>query len=94
MLPDAYTIAAYYKEYFEIGWGYGNLLSFGCFDKDEKPGTLFVDPLVYGNGRGEKLNPGEITENVHSSWYISKFETYMPFQTIPVPDIKKDNAYS
>ena len=50
MIPDAYTIADYYKDYFENGQGYGNLLSFGCFDRYEKLGTLYVDPLVYSGG--------------------------------------------
>lgn len=94
MIPDAYTIAEYYKEYFEIGQGYGNLLSFGCFDGYEKLGTLYVDPLVYINGRTMELNPGEITENIYSSWYIAKSETYTPFQTISEPDMKKSDAYS
>lgn len=94
MIPDAYTIAEYYQEYFKIGRGYGNLLSFGCFNGYEKLGTLYVDPLVYSGGRMMKLNPGEITETVHSSWYTDEAETYTPFQTIPKPDVKKNDAYS
>ncbi|WMJ83780.1 nickel-dependent hydrogenase large subunit [Oscillospiraceae bacterium LTW-04] len=94
MIPDAYTIAQYYKEYFKIGRGYGNLLSFGCFNQYKMLGTLFVNPLEYSNGRMTKLNPAEITENVHSSWYTSKTDTYTPFQTIPDPDVKKSDAYS
>lgn len=58
MIPDAYTIADYYKEYFEIGQGYGNLLTFGCFNGYEKLGTLYVDPLKSGSGRITKLDPG------------------------------------
>ena len=94
MIPDAYTIAEYYKEYFEIGRGYGNLLTFGCFDGYEKLGTLYVNPSTYGDGRIMELNPGEITENIYSSWYMAKSETYTPFQTIPEPNIKKSDAYS
>jgi Ni,Fe-hydrogenase I large subunit len=94
MIPDAYAIADYYKEYFEIGRGYGNLLSFGCFNGYEKLGTLYVDPLTYSNGNILPLNSEEITENIHSAWYIAKSETYTPFQTIPEPDVKKSDAYS
>lgn len=94
MIPDAYTIADYYKEYFEIGRGYGNLLTFGCFNQYEKLGTLYVDPLEYSNDSISKLNPDEITENIYSSWYKSNTETYTPFETIAEPDMKKDDAYS
>ena len=33
-LPDVFTVAKYYGDYFEIGRGCGNLLSFGSFDLD------------------------------------------------------------
>lgn len=94
MIPDAYTIAEYYKEYFEIGRGYGNLLTFGCFDGYEKLGTLYVNPLAYSDGRIMELNPGEITETVYSSWYTSRPETYTPFQTISEADMNKNAGYS
>ena len=94
MIPDAYTIAKYYQEYFEIGRGYGNLLTFGCFNGYEKLGTLYVNPSTYSDSRIMELNPGEITENIYSSWYIAKSETYTPFETVPEPDMKKSDAYS
>ena len=94
MLPDAYTVAEYYREYFENGRGYGNLLSYGCFDRYETLGTLYVDPLVYINGTIEQLNPDAITENIHSSWYTARREIYTPDQETPEPDMKKGGAYS
>lgn len=94
MIPDAYAIADYYPEYFEIGRGYGNLLTFGCFNNYENLGTLYVDPLAYSDGKVTELNPGEITENVFSSWYQSKKGTYTPLETVPEADRKKNDAYS
>ncbi|WMJ76856.1 MULTISPECIES: nickel-dependent hydrogenase large subunit [unclassified Sedimentibacter] len=94
MIPDAYTIAEYYEEYFRIGRGYGNLLSFGCFNEYEKLGTLYVNPLAYSGGKIVELNPAEITENIYSSWYIANEDTYTPYQTIPEPDMDKIDAYS
>jgi len=94
MIPDAYAVAEYYKEYFEIGRGYGNFLTFGCFDGYERLDTLYVNPSTYSDGRIMELNPGEITENIYSSWYTSRQETYTPFETIPEPDMKKRDAYS
>jgi hydrogenase large subunit len=94
MVPDAYTIAEYYKEYFENGRGYGNLLSYGCFDRYETLGTLYVDPLVYINGTIEPLRSDNITENIHTAWYTARRETYAPDQESPEPDMKKNGAYS
>lgn len=94
MIPDVCTISEYYKEYFKIGRGYGNLLSFGCFNQYEKLGTLFVDALEFSDRKIKKLNPKEITENVYSSWYTAKNDTYTPFEAISEPDIKKGDAYS
>ncbi|NLT14902.1 MAG: nickel-dependent hydrogenase large subunit [Clostridiales bacterium] len=94
MIPDAYTIADYYKDYFENGQGYGNLLSYGCFDRYAKLGTLYVDPLVYSNGVLRAFDPYEITENIHTSWYASRKETYTPLETVPEPDMNKSGGYS
>ncbi|MGE4277710.1 MAG: nickel-dependent hydrogenase large subunit [Lawsonibacter sp.] len=94
MIPDAYTVAESYPEYFEIGRGYGNLLTFGCFYGYERLGTLYVNPSTYRDGRIMELNPGEITENIYSSWYTAMRETYTPFEPIAEPDRKKSDAYS
>ncbi|MCX7711144.1 MAG: nickel-dependent hydrogenase large subunit [Clostridia bacterium] len=32
MTPDVFSIAEYYKDYFSIGNGYGNLLTYGIFN--------------------------------------------------------------
>lgn len=94
MIPDAYTIAEYYKEYFNIGRGYGNLLTYGLFNGYEKLGTLLVNPSVYSDGKIMKLDPMEITENIYSSWYVANSDTYTPYQTIAEPSMKKVDAYS
>lgn len=94
MIPDAYTIADYYKDYFKIGRGYGNLMTYGCFNRYETLGTLFVNPSAYSDGSIRKLDPTEITENIYTSWYVAKSDTYTPYQTIPEPDMKKSDAYT
>ncbi len=40
MLPDVYEIAAYYSEYYHFGGGYGNLLTYGCFQHYKELGTF------------------------------------------------------
>jgi hydrogenase large subunit len=94
MIPDAYTIARYYSEYYNLGLSYGNFLSYGCFSDYEKLGTLYLGAQEYSGGRSSSLNPGEITESICSSWYTDRKDTYSPFETVPEPDIKKAGAYS
>lgn len=94
MVPDVFTIARYYSDYYKIGGGYGNLLSFGCFNGYEVLGTLYVDPLVYSNGKTSAFDPGGITEEIDYSWYKDKQDTYKPMDTAPEADMDKNKAYS
>lgn len=83
MLPDVYTISEYYKDYFTIGRGYGNLLSFGCFDNYKTLGTLYVSPLVYTDGRISTFNPDYITEKIDYAWYKDRQSSDKPFEADP-----------
>ena len=94
MVPDVYMIAQYYSDYYQIGGGYKNLLSFGCFNGYKELGTLYVDPLVYISGKISPLDPAGITENTQYSFYSDTPETYRPFETIPSDEPKKKEAYS
>lgn len=93
MVPDVYEIARYYDDYFAMGRGPGNLLTFGLFDRYEQLGTLYVDPLVWRNGRVAPFRPDLITEEIDYAWYQGK-RSYTPFETIPEPDMQKGKAYS
>ena len=93
MVPDAYTLGQYYDDYYALGSGPGNLMSFGAFDRYDQLGTLYVDPLVYVDGRCEPFQPGLITEEIDYSWYRGQ-SSYTPFETVPEPDMAKDEAYS
>jgi len=93
MVPDVYTVARYYDDYFTMGRGPGHLMSYGAFDRYEKLGTLYVDPAVYRNGRFEPFQADLITEEIGYSWYRGK-RSYTPFETVPEPDRQNDEAYS
>lgn len=84
MIPDVYEIANYYSEYFHIGRGYGNLLSYGCFNNYKELGTLYVNPLVYTNNTLSIFNPDEITQENEYAYYDNNND----------PDLKKSQAYS
>lgn len=92
-VPDVYTIARYYEEYFTMGRGPGNLLSFGLFDRYQELGTLYVDPLVCINGVVEPFRANLITEEIDYAWYEGK-RSYTPFETISAPSMEQKQAYS
>lgn len=94
MLPDVYTIAEYYKDYFSIGGGYGNLLSFGCFNDYKNLGTLYVNPLVYTSGITDVFNPENITEEIDYAWYRDTQNSDKPYEANPEADMSKSGAYS
>ncbi|HWI51482.1 MAG TPA: nickel-dependent hydrogenase large subunit [Symbiobacteriaceae bacterium] len=93
MVPDAQALGRYYEDYFAMGRGPGNLLSYGAFDRYGQLGTLYVDPLVSLNGRVEPFRPERITEAIDYAWYQGK-RSYTPFETISEPDLHKEGAYS
>ena len=84
MIPDVYKIGEYYSEYYYMGKGYGNLLSYGCFDHYRELGTLYVDPLVYSNNIITPFHPDEISQANDFSWFNENDQ----------PDFQKEKAYS
>jgi Ni,Fe-hydrogenase I large subunit len=73
-VPDVMAIAGFYKEWFEIGVGIGNYMSYGDF-----PTTNIHDPAGFMVPRGiilgrdlanvHPVDPGQIAEYVTHSWY-------------------------
>lgn len=94
MIPDVYTISEYYKDYFSMGRGYGNLLSFGCFNNYEILGTLYLDPLVYTDSKINVFNPDNISEEIDYAWYKEREGPDKPFEAGPEADMSKSQAYS
>ncbi|MEY8352281.1 nickel-dependent hydrogenase large subunit [Lachnospiraceae bacterium 54-53] len=84
MIRDVYTIGEYYSEYYHMGGGYGNFLSYGCFDNYRDLGTLYVDPLVYSNNQVTPFDPDRITQENEYAWFNEYNE----------PDLDKPQAYS
>lgn len=94
LLEDINIISDYYKDYFELGRGYGNFMDGGVFADYE--GTIkYAEPGVMINGIRENLNVKNITENVHSSWLESKTEYLIPgVDQPPMPNAYKKQGYS
>lgn len=74
-LPDVVALAHAYGDYFEIGKGCGNLLSYGSYDLDGKVSDLTKRERLFKQGTVSKdldfkeLDIAQISENVKYSWY-------------------------
>lgn len=94
MLPDVYDIANYYPDYYRLGGGYGNLLSYGAFNDYKELGTLYVEPLVYTDDTVEHFDEANIQEKIDYSWFKSKLDFANPEEVAIEPDREKEKAYS
>lgn len=93
MVEDAQIISYYYRDYFKVGGGCNNLLSYGCFDEYDSLGTLYLKPSVFIDGKSLTFDARNITESIDYSWYSGE-DHYEPFETISEPDMQKEKAYS
>jgi len=98
-IPDVLAVAGVYSDYFGIGQGCGNLLSYGVFDLDVNAdlskrkrlldqGTTSATDLTY-----HPLDPSKITEDIKNSWYSSG-SGLNPSQGETEPDRDKAGGYS
>ncbi|WP_071394772.1 nickel-dependent hydrogenase large subunit [Bacillus tuaregi] len=94
MIPDVYDIARYYEDYFRMGGGYGNLLTYGAFNHYKELGTLYADPLVSTMETVEAFNESKIQEKIDYSYFIQKTNSDQPNEQVTEPDMEKEKAYS
>ncbi|MCM3693407.1 nickel-dependent hydrogenase large subunit [Neobacillus niacini] len=94
MIPDVYDIARFYADYFRLGGGYGNLLTYGAFNHYKELGTLYVDPLVSTLESVEAFDESNIQEKIDYSYYKSITNSNQPNEEVTEPDMDKEKAYS
>lgn len=94
MIPDVYDIAQYYSEYFQLGGGYGNLLSYGSFHNYKELSTLYTNPLVLTKNSIEVFDENKIEEKIDYSYYKLSENTEKQDKVVPEPDMDKEKAYS
>jgi len=99
-LPDVLAVAEVYSDYFEIGKGCGNLLSYGGYELEGKEADLTKRARLFKHGTistdlklGE-LDPDKISEQVKHSWYASSSTGRNPARGETTPDSGKKDAYS
>jgi ferredoxin hydrogenase large subunit/hydrogenase large subunit len=92
-IPDILAIAKNYPEYFEIGKGTSNFMSYGGFPEDEEITKWLFPQGILINQNIEKLDAEKIAEFVKFSKYSSE-SGLNPFDGETIPSPKKNNAYS
>jgi hydrogenase large subunit len=98
-IPDVIAAAKTYPDYFDIGAGPGNFLSYGVFDLDGTSGDystrkrFFPQGAVEGLATLKKLNTDNITESIKHSWYEGE-DSLHPSKEDTNPNAKKAEGYS
>jgi len=99
-IPDVLAIAKIYADYFEIGTGCRNLISYGAYDLENgepdflKRKRLFKPGVVSSDLKLENLDISLIKEYVKNSWYDNNTSSLHPSEGRTVPYQGKDGAYS
>jgi hydrogenase large subunit len=94
MLEDVNIIADYYKDYFNMGRGYGNLMSYGVFNTYKDKEISYVKPADLQGGQVKPFDQMKITENIYNSWYKGEAVQNNPFGSFTEDDMDKAQAYS
>lgn len=99
-IPDVLAVAEAYPDYFEIGAGCGNLLSYGLWDLEgndadyTKRNRLVKQGTVSTDLKVGTLDPNKIMEYVKYSWYTNSSTGKHPTQGVTEPQYGKKEAYS
>lgn len=93
MLEDVGIICRYYNEYFNIGQGPKNLMTYGVLDEYGKD-IYYVSKGVSINGKKEELDVNKINENIYRSWYKSESDTLDMSDDNWIQDPFKKTGYS
>ncbi|MBN1442416.1 MAG: nickel-dependent hydrogenase large subunit [Planctomycetes bacterium] len=93
-LPDAELLGELFPEYFSIGAGCGNLLSFGVFHLDSTGDTKLLAGGHYTGGEIGSVDPAAIMEYVAHSWYTPSSGQRNPASGLTAADPAKESAYS
>lgn len=93
-IPDVIAVARAFPQYFKIGAGPGNFLSYGVFHEDNY-GTikLFPSGAIINRGAVQDVDLSKISEDVGFSFFSSPTNLH-PSVGVTVPNYNKSGAYS
>jgi len=92
-VTDAQALGTLFPNYYNIGAGPSNLLSYGVFDLDGA-GDNFLSSGRYSGGAPGALDPAQIAEYVKYSWYTSASGGKHPSEGVTEPDPDKAGAHT
>lgn len=90
---DLSFIATKYNDYYNIGEGCGNLLTYGVFDLDTNGNKLF-NAGTYTNGAFGSIDTANIREFTKYSWYTDSSTNRHPSVGLTQPTYPKTDAYT
>jgi len=92
-LPDVLAIAGVYSQYFKVGQGPGNLLSYGNFPEDATGESKLLAAGVYQQGKVSPIDLSKVREDTEYAWFSSRSGLHPSMgETQPAPT--KAEAYS
>ncbi|MBW1732183.1 MAG: nickel-dependent hydrogenase large subunit [Deltaproteobacteria bacterium] len=99
-VPDVIKVAENYGDYFEIGRGCGNFLTYGVFDLDGKDPDYTTRARLFKQGsastdlRHQPLDLDQINEWIKYSWYEGDTAGLHPLDGETLPNPHKEGGYS
>ncbi|MCF7847405.1 MAG: nickel-dependent hydrogenase large subunit [Kiritimatiellales bacterium] len=95
-IPDVEMVASHFSDYFDIGKGHGNLLSYGAF-RENPAGSLKLFQAGRRDDGSSSVLPvdtSHIAEHVTHSWYDDSTNALHPAAGDTVPIHPKPEGYS
>jgi hydrogenase large subunit len=94
LLPDVQLIADTYRDYYQIGIGYGNFLSYGMFAQPRHNERVFKAGHTLNLGNVLPVNTQQITEEIAHAWYQDAQSIHSPLASDLKLDPDKREAYT
>jgi hydrogenase large subunit len=95
-LPDVQALAQTYPDYFSIGVGFRNLLSYGVFDLNSSGSSKLLarGRVAGGSTQVQPVHPSSIMEQIQYSWYDDTSAGRNPASGVTQPSPDKTAGYS
>lgn len=94
MIEDCNIIGQYYPEYYNIGVGHKNLMTYGVFNYPQYKEIHYTGQGVYIDGKTEAFDPALINEDIQKAWYRAEQNINKPEGAYTEEDLSKQGAYS
>ena len=95
-VPDVEALSSLYSDYFLVGRGYGNLLSYGVFELNDAGSSKLFNRgrIIAGAGTAQAVDVAQITESVTHSWYSNAANNLNPASGDTIAQYPKPGGYS